>query len=73
MSKLTLHKETLRRLGTESLRHLMAGLPAGEISDVCPTNVCPSATCYTDECTGPSVPCQTGTATHGTSIRTTGP
>ncbi len=68
MSKLTLNKETLRRLGTESLRHLVTGLPAGELSDACPT-----ATCLSDQCTLNSEICNTGTATHGTSIRTTGP
>ncbi len=67
MQKLSLNKETLRRLGTESLAAIAAGVPGPGYTDGCvPTDN------TTDGCTVDDHPTQTGN-TKPTSIRTTGP
>ena len=69
MTKLSLNKETLRRLGTESTRQVVSGMPTADFTDGCETvpGVTEAVTCGTDTTT------LTGTITKGTSIRTTGP
>ncbi len=69
MQKLSLNKETLRRLGTESLGLIAAGMPTADYTDNCDINGATDLTQVTCTVCDP----QTGTITKATSIRTTGP